>query len=93
MICMQFEWDESKRQKNLGKHGIDFILAMEIFLDTRRLETPDDRKNYGEIRYQCIGQAQEFLLLVVYTYREQTIRIISARRANHEEKKTYLHIA
>jgi len=62
-----------------------------VFLDIDRIETIDNRHNYGEIRHQTVGTANEVVLFVVYTMRGESIRIISARRANKHERKTYLH--
>lgn len=87
---MQFEWDDTKRVRNIEKHGIDFVLAALVFLDLQRTERIDERKNYGETRYQTIGVAKGIMLLVVYTKRLDMIRIISARKANRYERKTYL---
>ena len=87
---MTFDWDETKRESNLAKHHIDFALAALVFLDMDRIERVDDRKDYGETRYQVIGQTKGILLFVVYTKRSDVIRIISARRANKNEEKYYL---
>lgn len=89
---MQFEWDDDKREINFVKHGIDFPLAASVFLDADRIERIDHRKDYGETRHQIIGRAKGLLLFVVYTRRgHDVIRLISARRANKNEQKTYLH--
>ncbi|MDR9403768.1 MAG: BrnT family toxin [Halothece sp. Uz-M2-17] len=84
---MEFEWDEGKRQSNLKKHGIDFARACKIF----RGETIDyeDTRNYNEQRFIAIGETGGLILTVVYTYRNEIIRIISARRANKNEKRIY----
>ena len=47
---MKFEWDENKNLINIKKHGIDFNQAKEIFKDKYRIEVPDERKDYGEVR-------------------------------------------
>lgn len=88
---MIYTWDENKRAINLNKHGIDFIDAAEIFGDPNRIETIDDRQNYGEERFQTIGYAMPGLLFVVYTYRDDKTkrRIISARKASTKEKAIY----
>jgi uncharacterized DUF497 family protein len=87
---MYFEWDERKKECNILKHGIDFADAALIFLDYDRIETFDDRKNYGEDRYRTIGIAGGMVLNVVYTIRKANYRIISARKANKNEKEMYL---
>jgi uncharacterized protein len=53
------------------------------------LETPDDRRDYGEERITALGIAQGFELFVVYTMRSRNRRIISARRASRHERETY----
>ncbi len=88
---MHFEWDEEKNQSNILKHGIDFAAAALIFLDYDRIETDDNRKNYGELRYRTIGLVNKIIICVVYTIRNTKYRIISARRANKNEKNLYLH--
>ena len=83
----RFEWYENKRTLNLEKHGIDFIDAVDIFLDLSRIETESIRA--GELRYQMIGTVNDVVLLVVYTYRNSIVRIISARRASKNEREAY----
>lgn len=90
-VGMQFEWDEMKNKLNIVKHGIDFAGAALIFLDYDRIELIDNRKNYGEERYQTIGIVNGLILHVVYTMRKKNYRIISARRATKNERETYLH--
>ena len=57
--------------------------------DSDRIETQDLRKDYKEKRYIIIGRVLSALLVVVYTIRKNTIRIISARRANKKERDSY----
>ena len=66
-------------------------MAIDVFHDSNRIETVDDRRDYGEERIQTIGYSKPGLLFVVYTYRdnETTRRFISARKANKEEKALY----
>ena len=87
--AMDFEWDAAKAALNLRKHGVAFEDAARAFLDVGRLEIHDGREDYGEDRWATIGQVYAAVLYVVYTVRhEDSIRIISARRAlSHEQKK------
>ncbi len=85
---MEYEWDNAKNETNLKKHGIDFEFAQEIF-EGRFISKIDNRKDYGEIRLLALGALGGFILLVVYTMRGERIRIISARRANEEERSVY----
>ncbi|MBI3366217.1 BrnT family toxin [Candidatus Roizmanbacteria bacterium] len=87
---MKFEWDENKNRTNQAKHGIDFADAARGFLDQDRIEWPDERKNYGEIRYQTMSKINDLIIYVVYTRRADSYRIISARRENKYEQETYL---
>jgi uncharacterized protein len=85
-----FEWDERKNQINRIKHGIDFADAIHVFFDERLLTRTDEREDYGEVRVQAIGMSSERVLFVVYTERhENTIRMISARKASKSERSTY----
>lgn len=85
---MEFEWDESKRTQNLMKHEIDFVDAVGVLYDeeARTVEDPDS----NEARWITLGA--DFLgrvLIVVWTERGSTIRIISARKASASERKNY----
>ena len=87
-MTLDFEWDESKRLSNLQKHGIDFIRACQIF-DGLTVEFEDNRYDYGEDRFIAIGETQGVILTVVFTYREDLIRLISARPATRYERNLY----
>ena len=86
---MKFEWDENKNKSNQKKHGINFDEAKEIFNDVNRLNSQDNRKKYGEKRWITIGKILKTNIIVVYTIRNTTIRIISARMANKKERIKY----
>lgn len=85
---MDFEWDEDKNRENLRKHGFDFADAWVIF-DNPLLDELDTRKYYGEERRTGIGLLGNRIVAVTFTHRgEETIRIISLRKAlKHERKK------
>jgi uncharacterized protein len=85
---MDFEWDEAKRQANILKHGIDFVDAIRIF-EGRFTENEDQRRNYGERRYRAFGVIEDEILHVVYTWRGDRRRIITARRARRNERRAY----
>lgn len=85
---MRFEFDEVKSAANRAKHGIDFIEAQEIWTDPDRIETP--ARSLDEPRYQVLGRLGEILWSAFVTYRDETIRIISVRRARPEEEARYL---
>jgi len=87
---MNFEWDADKAAQNLRKHGVQFSVAARAFFDPYRIEVYDGRKDYREDRWATIGYADPALLYVVYTVRSgETIRLISARKANEQEHKQY----
>lgn len=85
---MEFEWDERKDASNFEKHHIDFEFAKQIFAGPV-LERSADRKDYGEIRIVAIGAVEGIEIVVVYTKRGETRRLISARRAHVTERKAY----
>ena len=86
---MQFEWDESKREVNLRKHGIDFEDVKDIF-NHPTLTRSDHHESYGEARWCSIGWIHTMLGVVVYTERVgDVIRIISARKATKSEVSLY----
>lgn len=87
---MTFEWDEEKEKYNIQHHdGISFDYAARVFLDSKRIEKLDENHSFEEERYNVIG-CVERVLFVVFTERENdTIRIISARRATAKEEKEY----
>jgi uncharacterized protein len=88
---MDFEWDEEKREKNIKKHGIDFVSVIPVFDDPNAIEQYDERNSIDEDRYQIIGMARPGILFVAYTERDggDTIRLISARRAEKHEIAKY----
>ncbi len=82
-----FEWDLNKENRNIQKHGIDFTAATLIW-DGQVFERLDHR-DYGEVRFQAFGAVEDRILTVIFTWRGQARRIISARRANLREKKLF----
>jgi uncharacterized protein len=86
---VRFEWDEAKRKANVAKHGIDFIDMSEMFTSLM-LVGPDTRKDYGEPRKIGFGFIRGRLIAVAFTERKpNSIRIISARKANKREEAYY----
>jgi len=84
---MKFEYDPIKSDINLQKHGIDFEMAQYLWLDSNALQI--QAKSDTEERYALIGTIEERLWVAFYTYRKDTIRIISTRRARENEKRIY----
>lgn len=85
---MKFEWDEAKRLANLRKHGIDFLDAFVIF-EGDTLTVEDNRYDYGEQRFVTFGLLQGLVVAIVHSDRNDSIRIISARKATRYEQKIY----
>ncbi|WP_062263024.1 BrnT family toxin [Endozoicomonas arenosclerae] len=86
---MQFEWDDAKNLANIRKHGIAFEDAIDIF-NHPMLCRIDDRVDYGEERWTAIGQIHYLVGVVVYAERvDDTLRIISARKATKREVSRY----
>lgn len=82
-----FEWDPKKEAKNASRH-VDFSTASRIW-DGPVLERPDNRRDYGEDRIVAFGAVDDLVLAVVYTWRAQKRRIISARKADRRERRGY----
>ena len=89
---MKFVWDELKSERNFNTRGFGFDFAALIFSGLV-IEVLDKRQDYGETRIRAIGQAQVFVLVVVYTDRGDTRRIISARLANKKERTLWRSFA
>ncbi len=86
---MNFEWDERKNEINLAKHGFDFNGASRVF-DLPMVIELDEREAYGEDRWIGIGLLDGRVVVVIYTEpSEETIRIISLRKALSHERKEY----
>ncbi len=86
---MDLEWDEAKNRANIRKHGFDFSDAEEIFRGGVFYE-PDTREDYGEKRWAGLGMIRGRVAHVVFVERDQeTIRVISLRKASRRECKEY----
>jgi uncharacterized DUF497 family protein len=84
-----FEWDDAKAGANFRKHKIGFRAARRVFDDPLVLIEQDLSEDYGEDRFLAIGRVDDVLMAVVYTERGDCIRIISARKANSHERRSY----
>jgi len=86
---VETEWDPAKARSNLAKHGISFSDAEAVFDDEFAISIPD-RGPAGENRFVAVGtDALGRVLVVSFTYRQNKIRIISARRATKSERNEY----
>lgn len=86
---MIFEWDQAKNRSNIRKHGFDFADAEEMFRGLVIIR-PDMDEDYGEERWLGIGMIRGRIAFASFAERPlETIRIISLRKASHEERKQY----
>jgi uncharacterized DUF497 family protein len=85
---MAYEWDPAKERANYSKHRVHFADAVGALEDERALTEPDDTTS--EERFRTLGL--DFLgrtVVVVYAYRGENIRVISARKAKPRQCATY----
>jgi uncharacterized DUF497 family protein len=87
-LVVRFIWDESKRQANLAKHGLDIADAYKVFAGPIVL-FEDTRNDYGEQRMIGVGLLDSLVVLIVHVESEETIRIISMRKADGNETDIY----
>ena len=85
---LSIEWDARKNSLNLRKHGVGFKEASNVFFDNNRVEIFDAKHSEYENRFAVIGMVRD-ILLVIYTERQDALRIISARKATPSERKIY----
>jgi uncharacterized DUF497 family protein len=84
-----YEWDSNKARLNLEKHGIDFVDATGVLEDERALTLRDPYAGEEE-RWITVGaDSLGRILVVVYTWRGNRIRLISARPATARERSQY----
>lgn len=89
---LRFEWDERKAASNKRKHGVSFEEARSVFLDEDALVIPDAAHSQDEERFIILGLSRSLRTLVVcHCYRRaaDVIRIISARKADKDERAQY----
>lgn len=87
---MGFVWDVRKAEANYTKHGVWFSESLPVFEDDEAITITDDDSDPHEVRFVSIGMgAKERVLVVVYCYRGENIRIISARVAEAHERGQY----
>ena len=85
---MEFTWDELKREWVLAERGIDFLrVAISLFDGRPLLTVPTQRDD--EDRFLSIGLIEGKFFAVIWTWRDDAVRIITARRARDEEEKRY----
>ena len=80
-----WDWDEPKRQATLLLRGLDFAMVESLDLDLAEVSL-DDRKGYGEVRLQARGLIEGRLYVIAFTQRDESLRLISLRKANKREQ-------
>lgn len=87
---MAFEWDKNKAARNLSKHGVSFEEAETVFDDPLLVDFYDPDHSQDEARYLIVGASNRRRLLIVsYTQRSDSIRLISAREVTRSEREVY----
>jgi uncharacterized DUF497 family protein len=85
---MQIEFDPKKNEANIRDRGLSFELAAGVDFDSA-LIWQDKRKAYPEVRFSALGMLEGRLHAVVFTEAAKGIRVISFRKANKREERTY----
>ena len=87
---MTFEWDDNKAETNSSKHGVSFEEAKTVFDDLLYVDFYDPDHSEDEERYLIVGHSNRGRLLIVsYTERGDSIRLISAREVTRSEREAY----
>ena len=85
---MKIEFDRAKREATLSHRGLYMARADEVFAGNT-ITVEDDRMEYGEKRFITVGLLERRMTVLVWTPRGEARRIISMRKANAREQKTY----
>ncbi|MBT4069182.1 MAG: BrnT family toxin [Candidatus Marinimicrobia bacterium] len=87
---MIFEWDQDKAENNIKNHSLSFKEASTVFGDPLAITFDDHDHSIGEYRFLTFGSTNTGKLVVVsYTERGETVRLISARLVTKQERKIY----
>jgi uncharacterized DUF497 family protein len=81
-------FDPAKREATLRERGLDFLDAEKVFVGPQ-ITVPDERFAYSDRRFQTVGYLNERMVMVVWTPAGEAIRVISMRKCNAREQKTY----
>jgi len=88
---LKFEWDHRKNMVNQMKHGVSFEDVKMVFFDPKRLEMYDRAHSFFEERWTLIGLSGSTIFKIIFTERKDSVRIISARRADKDEEEEYFY--
>jgi len=86
---MEISYDNNKNHSNKEKHGVPLKLGASVLSDPNRITVLDVRFTYNEDRFVCYGKVNNRVWVCVFTEREDTIRVISVRKANSREVRRY----
>lgn len=85
---MQVEFDPAKNERNIRERGLSFEKAADFDFESA-ITTEDTRQDYGESRFRSLGLIGPELYALVFTVRNEALRIISLRKASRRERKLY----
>ena len=89
-MSIRFQWDPQKAARNATKHGVTFEEAATVFQDPLAFIFDDEEHSVDEHQEIIIGHSKRGRLVVVaFTEREDVIRVISARKADRQEREDY----
>jgi uncharacterized protein len=86
---MEFEWDDAKAKSNKVKHDLSFEDASQVFFDPNHMIEASSRETDNEERFKVVGMVKGRILTLVFTYRDNRVRVISARRSRSQEEGKY----
>ena len=90
LACTGFDWDEGNLLKNWEKHGVTVAECEQLFFNRPLLARPDEGHSSAEVRFYLLGKADSNRrLFVVFTIRDERIRVISARDQSQKERRSY----
>lgn len=85
---MRITFHAEKRRRTLAERGLDFADAEKVFEGPQYLMA-DERRDYGEPRYQTVGYLNETMVMVVWTPRGDDLHVISMRKCNERERERF----
>jgi uncharacterized DUF497 family protein len=85
---MKFVFDPKKRRLNKIRHGLDLVEAERVF-SGETFTRPDHRFDYGEMRFSTVGLLEAEAVVIAHTETDDTIRVISMRKAERHEREYY----
>jgi uncharacterized protein len=88
--CTGFEWDQHNSEKIKTKHGVTPVECEQVFFNIPVIAGDDEKHSKAENRFYVLGQADSGrLLFLVFTVRNDKLRVISARDMNRKERRVY----